>query len=204
MRGTGGLFYRGSGRTEWRWGLRDGGARPKPNPKPHPNPNPKPHPKPKPNPHPPSCPETALGPLLSKTVERFQLLAAEHQLELDCAAGETDLVLADQDKLQQVLDNLLSNAIKYSPQGGRVVVSCERLEGVCRLGVRDYGIGMHKEQVERVFDKFYRADSGNTSIGGLGLGMNIAQQIVQGHQGQIWVESVLTEGTLVTLTLPLS
>ena len=112
--------------------------------------------------------------------------------------------MADTDKLQQVLDNLLSNAVKYSPQPGKIELEGKCLESCYQINIRDYGIGMNQETVERIFDKFYRADSGNTGIGGLGLGMNIAQQIILDHQGQISVASTPGEGTCVSVQLPLA
>ena len=111
-------------------------------------------------------------------------------------------MLADTDKLQQVFDNLLSNAVKYSTSPGKISVQSKFLEDGYQIEICDQGIGMNKEELERIFDKFYRADSSNTSIGGLGIGMSIVQQIIQGHQGEIRVASTLGQGTCVTLKLP--
>jgi PAS domain S-box-containing protein len=116
---------------------------------------------------------------------------------------DLDLELsADRVKIHQVLENLLSNAFKYSPQGGQVQVA-----GACgpegyTVTIRDEGIGMTEEQVERIFEKFYRADSSNTAIPGTGLGMTIVRNIVTAHGGTIAVESAPGKGTTVRFTLP--
>jgi PAS domain S-box-containing protein len=107
----------------------------------------------------------------------------------------------DFDKMRQVFDNLLSNAIKFSPEGGDIDVQVNAEEEQMLIMVSDQGIGMTPEQVERVFDKFYRADASNTAVSGLGLGMSLVKSIVEGHGGRIWVESHPGAGTRVFLTL---
>ena len=114
---------------------------------------------------------------------------------------------ADRAKLQQALHNVLSNAFKYSPRGGPVLLSWHFGESAGRrligLAVRDHGIGMTAEQLKRVGERFYRADtSGN--IPGTGLGMTIAREILELHEGSLQVESTPGEGTTVTLWLPLA
>ncbi len=145
-----------------------------------------------------------LEPLLRKTVAQFQLVAPRHNYDISLTETTGCLILADQDKLQQVIDNLLSNAVKYSPEPGDIRIRSKLVADSYQLEICDQGIGMSDEEVVRVFDKFYRADSSNTSIGGLGIGMSIVQQIIQGHQGDIRIESTLGQGTCVTLRLPLA
>ena len=142
--------------------------------------------------------------VLEKTIEQFRLMAPQHNFEFIQSEVDEQQILADTDKLQQVFDNLLSNAVKYSPQPGLIQLQSERIDSFFQLTIRDQGIGMSAEEVERVFDKFYRVDSSNTSVGGLGLGMSIVQQIIQGHQGSIQVDSAPGQGTSVTLQLPLA
>ena len=121
------------------------------------------------------------------------------------AAEETLLVRVDRKKIQQALLNVLSNAYKYSPQGGVVSVSFlqEVHHSVGRFGieVRDHGIGMRPEELARVFERFYRADS-TGKIPGTGLGMSIVREIVEIHGGEVSVESQAGAGTTVTLWLP--
>lgn len=117
-------------------------------------------------------------------------------------AGEV-MVEVDGGKIGQVLENLISNAIKYSPAAAAVIVGCDTEQDEAVLWVRDEGIGMSPEVQARVFEKFYRADTANTAIGGLGLGMSIAHSIVTSHKGSIVIISAPGEGTTVTVRLPL-
>lgn len=118
-------------------------------------------------------------------------------------AEETAPLLVDLGKMIQVFENLLSNAVKYSPKGGPIRIAGELMNEMYRFSVADRGVGMTPEQVARIFDKFYRADASDTAVGGLGLGMSIARNIVEAHGGRIWVESEPGRGTTVRFTLPL-
>lgn len=125
---------------------------------------------------------------------------------------------ADAGRIAQVLDNLLSNAIKYSPDGGEIAVHAslrpaedtatledareEVLEGEVEVRIRDTGLGMNEEEVERIFEKFYRGHAKHGSSPGTGLGMSIVRDIVELHGGTIHVASTKGEGTTVTLRLP--
>jgi len=100
------------------------------------------------------------------------------------------------------LENLISNAVKFSPAGGLIRINGTVTDSGYRLVVADEGIGMTPEQVERMFDKFYRADHTNTAIDGLGLGMHIIHHIIKAHEGDIRVASNLGKGTVVTVDLP--
>lgn len=110
----------------------------------------------------------------------------------------------DKVRIEQVLDNLLDNALKFSQ-----LTSAIELEGTVhgeyfQIKVRDHGIGMVPEELDRVFDKFYRADSSDTAPSGLGLGMVITKEIIVAHSGRIWLESVPRHGTTAYFTLPLA
>lgn len=121
------------------------------------------------------------------------------------ASDETLMVRVDRKKIQQALLNVISNAYKYSPRGGAVSVSFlqEVHHSVGRFGieVRDHGIGMRPEELARVFERFYRADS-TGKIPGTGLGMSIVREIVEIHGGEVNVASKPGEGATVTLWLP--
>jgi signal transduction histidine kinase len=116
-------------------------------------------------------------------------------------------VVGDADKLRQALLNVLSNAYKYSPEGGDVEISLmhETRKGVEMVGLRvaDFGIGMEPHQLQRVFERFYRADRSGT-VPGTGLGMSIVDEIIRLHQGEIEIDSTPRRGTRVTLWLPLA
>jgi len=125
-----------------------------------------------------------------------------HQIEIHLPADLSE-IHADPAKLRQVLENILSNAVKFSPGGGRILIAGRQLGSELRLSVADQGIGMSSDQVQRVFDKFYRVDASNSAIGGIGLGMNIVKEIIEAHEGKVWVHSALGRGTTVNLSLPL-
>jgi PAS domain S-box-containing protein len=112
------------------------------------------------------------------------------------------LLTIDPNKIEQVLANLLSNAAKYSGQNGAILLSGERVGNFFQVSVQDDGIGITPEQKARVFEKFYRADASDTAVGGLGLGLCIAKNIIEDHGGGIWMDSTPGQGTTVTFSLP--
>ncbi len=115
-------------------------------------------------------------------------------------------VLADADRIQQVLGNLLSNARKYSPHGGPIHLSARRVEGTLEFEIRDRGLGIPADALPRLFEKFYRVDnSDRRAIKGTGLGRAICRKIVEGHGGRVWAESDgLGQGTTVRFTLTIA
>jgi signal transduction histidine kinase len=142
-----------------------------------------------------------LDDLLREAVRPYQEKSQRHRFELHIATAQTEIAV-DEGRIRQVLNNLVSNAVKYSPQGGLIKVMLENRDGMCRFSVVDEGIGMTAEQVEHIFDRFYRADSSNTAVQGVGLGMSIVRHIIAAHQGTIRVESELGRGTTVQVDLP--
>jgi signal transduction histidine kinase len=114
------------------------------------------------------------------------------------------IVDADPDRITQVLRNLLDNAVKYSPQGGLVVVRGEVREDEVVISVADQGVGIAPEHLNRLFEKFFRVESGlGRHVVGSGLGLPIAHTIVESHGGRIWAESQVGQGTTLYFTLPL-
>src|SRR5262249_52759208 len=112
-------------------------------------------------------------------------------------------VLADADKLRQILVNLTENAMKYSPDGGRVEVRVENGGQSVRFRVRDEGIGIPAEQQAHVFERFHRLDPNMTrGVGGLGLGLYISHEFVQRMDGRIWVTSREGVGSTFSFELP--
>lgn len=123
-------------------------------------------------------------------------------LETDVPDEEVS-IQADREKLRVVLDNLISNAVKFTPSGGRVWVSlCSRGDEV-EIAVSDTGIGIPPEECERIFDRFYQVeDHMIRRHGGMGLGLSIVKGLVELHSGQVWVESVLDQGSRFIVLLP--
>ncbi|WP_221569065.1 cell wall metabolism sensor histidine kinase WalK [Alkalihalobacillus sp. TS-13] len=113
-------------------------------------------------------------------------------------------VIIDQERMIQVVINLLTNALKYTPSGGRVTVTVEKKDHSILLSVIDNGIGMSKETVDRVFERFYREDaSRNRKSGGSGIGLAIVKRLVEAHSGQVWIHSKKNVGTSVYVQLPI-
>jgi two-component system phosphate regulon sensor histidine kinase PhoR len=112
---------------------------------------------------------------------------------------------ADRSYLEQVLINLLDNAIKYTPEGGKVIVSAvEKNSEDIQFSIEDNGIGIPKEDLSRIFERFYRVDKGRSKeLGGTGLGLSIVKHLVQAHGGRVWVESQLGKGSTFYFTLPI-
>ncbi len=141
--------------------------------------------------------------LITPIIRQYQRVTSSHSIKLSLSAPGVSLEV-DKGKIGQVLENLLSNAVKYAPKGGAVHVSGERgEEGEYRISVRDEGIGMSPEEVDRIFEKFFRADSTDSAVSGTGLGMTIVKSIVEAHGGKILVQSARGKGTTVTFTLPM-
>ncbi|NJO03010.1 MAG: ATP-binding protein [Bacteroidia bacterium] len=109
----------------------------------------------------------------------------------------------DKERIEQVLNNLLDNAVKYSPDANRIDVFISRQDGSIRVAIRDYGVGMTPDELNHIFEKFYRAEP-LKHFKGLGLGLYIVKEIVDFHKGKIWVESKPDEGTTFVVELPLS
>ena len=146
---------------------------------------------------------TCLADLIRSSIGAVQAGAREAGVRLVNAAPATLPLIADPQRIAQVLDNLLSNAIKYSPDGGTVTVTAwQDVRRTC-FQVSDTGMGMAAEDVNEVFEKFFRTNAvRQAGIPGVGLGMAISRDILQAHGGSIRVESVLGRGTSFTVELP--
>lgn len=109
----------------------------------------------------------------------------------------------DTDKMTQVIDNILNNAIKYSPDGGKITVSMKTTDDQMILSISDQGLGIPKEDLPKIFDRFYRVDKARSRAqGGTGLGLAIAKEIVKQHNGFIWAKSEYGKGSTFTIVLP--
>jgi heavy metal sensor kinase len=134
-------------------------------------------------------------------VEQYAPIAQETGVDLQSEASAAPYV-GDEDLLVQVLVNLLDNAFSHTPAGGIITVGCAS-NGECRIWVTDTGSGIEPEHQARVFDRFYRIDTGRTrERGGTGLGLSISRAIVEAHQGTITLTSELAKGTRVDIRLP--
>ena len=109
----------------------------------------------------------------------------------------------DTDKMTQVIDNILNNAIKYSPDGGKITVTMKTTDDQMILSISDQGLGIPKQDLPRIFDRFYRVDRARSRAqGGTGLGLSIAKEIIKQHNGFIWAKSEHGKGSTFTIVLP--
>lgn len=137
-------------------------------------------------------------------VERAAPKAEEKQISLKLMIGvEQAWLEADEHRLGQAIGNLIDNAIKYSSNGGDIRINLEYEKGSYLVSVRDNGIGIESEHLDRVFERFYRTDKARSrQHGGTGLGLAIVKHIVELHGGQVWAESKAGEGSLFCMRLP--
>lgn len=133
--------------------------------------------------------ELNLNEEISEVINSNSLLFKEKNITLHNQIAENLLVEADKTQLQEVFNNLFNNAVKYSKDGGKVTVQAEELNQMIQVSIKDSGIGMTQEQINRIFDEYYKADSSRHDFDSSGLGMPICKRIVEKHGGEIWVES---------------
>jgi signal transduction histidine kinase len=147
-----------------------------------------------------------LGFIINDTLRLFQPITKERSLELTASfTAELPSVDADADKIAQVITNLVGNAVKFTPDGGRISVVTSRLPDSIRVDIIDTGLGIPRQDLERIFDKFYQVTrrDGQEVPKGTGLGLPISKGIIEKHGGKIWAESELGKGSKFSFTLPL-
>lgn len=154
----------------------------------------------------PDLQEVETSAVVRRVWRRMEPLADSRSIELHVDADpDADRVLADPEALEQIMANLLDNAVRYSPAGATVVVTVGRArdDDTSRIEVADSGPGIPSEHVDRVFERFYRADAGRSrAAGGTGLGLSIVKHLVGAHDGTVGIDSELGRGTTVWLQLP--
>lgn len=151
-----------------------------------------------------------LAVVLQKSIQKVELIARSRRIHLECSlAKDLPLLLLDEKRIQQVVDNLLNNALKFTPEGGKVAVESFLKDGggdghgQVQVRISDSGEGIPREELNRIFDRFYQGASRNGKNQGTGLGLAIARYIVEGHQGMLWAESEAGKGSTFIFTLPL-
>jgi signal transduction histidine kinase len=140
--------------------------------------------------------------LIQKVAQRLRVKSPGITVKLELPA-HLPTVMADRDRIEEVLQNLLDNAVKYSPKKRVVTVSCHSTSDEVIVSVGDVGMGIALRDQEQIFDRFHRVDNSSTrSTQGAGLGLYICRAIVEAHGGRIWVESVLHQGSTFSFSLP--
>ena len=142
--------------------------------------------------------------LLIAAYEKYEPIARKKQIRLSILLPEEWIndCSCDREKITQLLSILLDNAISYTPDGGKVALSLRQGKSVICFSVADTGQGIQEEEKGRIFDRFYRSDQAHSDKSHFGLGLCIAREIVQGHQGKIWVEDVEGGGSCFLVELP--
>ena len=148
--------------------------------------------------------DVSLADVVAEVLEDMRLQAEAKSLVLETPAPPPLApVRGDRDKILQIVTNLVGNAVKFTPAAGRISVSLTPMEeSAIQVCVADTGCGIAAEDVPRVFDRFYRSDSGTTDTRGAGLGLAITKSLVELHRGRIWVDSTMGGGSRFYVTLP--
>lgn len=146
--------------------------------------------------------EVTLPPLIEKVLSVQRSYTNKHTLiaQID---DDIPVIIADEDKVDQILTNLTNNAIKYSPNGGDVILTCKRNGDGVIMSIKDSGMGIPEEHLPKVFERFHRVDNRDTrKVGGTGIGLYLVKHLVEAHGGKIWVESEVGKGSSFIFTLP--
>lgn len=141
--------------------------------------------------------------LLQEMIEETQVTVTTHHITLT-GCGELE-IYADRDKISSVISNLISNAVKYSPKGKLIQVKCEATAKETIISVKDEGMGIKPTDIGKVFDRYFRVETSHTQhISGFGIGLYLSAEIIQRHEGKIWVESESSVGSTFYFSLPLN
>lgn len=137
---------------------------------------------------------------IKEIISHFQFSAKKHHIELSCDVEEL-MVSADRQRIEQVMINLLGNAVKYSPNANLVKVAVSKNDNNVLVAITDFGIGIKKELQENIFTRFYRIED-LPHMPGLGIGLYISKEIINRHNGTLWVESEPSIGSTFSFEIP--
>lgn len=142
--------------------------------------------------------------VIDKTTALYSLNLRKHKIVIDESIANAPMVYADSLQVEQILNNLISNAVKYSPAGGDIIIKAETKEDFLQISVKDSGLGIEKENIKRLFNRYTRLmGGGQKEISGMGLGLFITRVLTELQGGKIWVESEPGKGSTFYFTLPL-
>ena len=143
--------------------------------------------------------------LLDDVVSQMRVKGKKYKNDIQFNHTDIPKIYGDFDRLKQVFINIIDNSIKYSFPGDIIQIYATRLEDDVLVSIRDFGSGISKEDLDQIFEPFYRVDKVRSrNLGGSGLGLSIVKEIVEKHGGDVSIESQLEEGTLVNVRLPIS
>ncbi|MBR3961108.1 MAG: HAMP domain-containing histidine kinase [Clostridia bacterium] len=144
----------------------------------------------------------SLSEVISEVADIYNELANQQKIDIEFPVSRTDsLIFGDRDRIKQVFINIIDNAIKYTEAGGQVLIEQLEEDGVARITVKDTGIGIPAQDIDRVKEKFFKS---NKTVRGSGIGLAVADEIIKQHKGLLFLESTEGVGTTVTIALPVS
>lgn len=143
-----------------------------------------------------------LGRLIQNILDDIKILSVQKGIQINFLPQEGIILEADEKQLRRVILNILDNAIKYTAENGKIFVTIEKSSNTAKIKINDTGIGMAKENLPFIFDRFYQVDK-SRNANGFGLGLSIAKAIIEVHKGKIEVESRPNQGTAFIIYLPL-
>ena len=140
---------------------------------------------------------------VNNVIEKNKLFLMNNKIEINNIVSDKINIKADKLKLNELLDNIINNSIKYSKNSCKITINATQSDRFVTVSIKDTGIGMNKEQINQVFDEFYKADNSRHDFDSSGLGMSICKRIVERHGGYIWAESDgLGKGSTFYFTMP--
>jgi PAS domain S-box-containing protein len=145
--------------------------------------------------------DVTLVDMVERIAQRFRTQTTIHIIDVDFPKS-FPVILADEDRMAQVISNLISNSIKYSPHGGEIKITAQVLPRQVVICVHDQGPGIAPEDIPHVFDRFYRASNASRTTKGAGLGLYLARAVVEAHGGRIWVDPKPGDGARLCFSLP--
>jgi two-component system sensor histidine kinase VicK len=145
--------------------------------------------------------EFDLDELLAEMITEAQLTVPTHRIDFVPCGPLT--INADRDKIGSVISNLISNAVKYSPKGNKIEIKCRSTNDEVQISIRDEGMGIKPQDIGKIFDRYYRVQTNHTQhISGFGIGLYLSSEIIDRHDGKIWVESEVGKGSVFYFSLP--
>lgn len=149
---------------------------------------------------------SVIEPIIQRVVSGMNKQAKDKSIIIRTDIPEDiSAIIADDDRIAQVLLNLIDNAIKYTPTNGLITISVKEEKRFVRVDVADNGVGIPEKDLSRLFERFYRVDKARSrELGGTGLGLSIVKHIVSAHHGEISVQSVLGEGSIFSFIIPMA
>ena len=148
--------------------------------------------------------EFDLGELAKKCSEKFEIEVLKRKQDMECfVTADVPPVQADKDGIERVIINIISNSVKYTPDGGKISIYVGYVHNDAYVKIKDSGIGIPKEDIDKIFERFYRVVKARSrKLGGTGLGLSIAKEIIEQNNGSINIKSTLGKGTEVVIRIP--